>query len=189
MADVLNRTTRELLRSVNTPDYPAADWIASPDLSAVAGFPTWKWVIEGDTIRPPTASELAAIEAARLPAAKADRIVAIDAKTAAIVTSGIEIGAGIRISTSLAATQNLQNFVHFLNMGVAELPQDISTLDGGVYTITNMADIARIAGILARHHETSLGAGRQLRARVLAATTQAELDAIVDDREVTNGNG
>lgn len=189
MADVLNRTTRELLRSVNTPDYPAADWIANPDLSAVAGLPAWQWVIEGDAIRPPTTSEMAAIEAARLPAAKADRIAAIDAKTAQIVTSGIEIGAGIWISTSLPATQNLQNFVHFLNMAVAELPQDISTLDGGIYTIANMADMARIAGILARHHETSLGAGRQLRARVLAATTQAELDAIVDDREVTNGNG
>ena len=189
MADVLHRTTRELLRSVNTPDYPAADWIASPDLSAVAGLPAWQWVIEGDTIRPPTASELAVAQAARLPAAKAERIAAVDAKTAAIVTSGVEVAPGVRISTSLAATQNLQNFIHFLNMGVAELPQNISTLDGGAYTIANMADIARIAGILARHHETILDAGRQLRAQVLAATTQTELDAIVDEREVSIGIG
>jgi hypothetical protein len=189
MADVLHRRTRELLRSVNTPDYPAVDWIASPDLSAVAGLPVWQWVIEGDTIRPSRAGELAAMEASRLPAAKAERIAAIDAKTAAIVTSGVEVAPGVRISTSLAATQNLQNFIHFLNMGVAELPQNISTLDGGAYTIANMADIARIAGILARHHETILDAGRQLRAQVLAATTQAELDAIVDNREVTHGIG
>jgi hypothetical protein len=189
MADVLHRRTRELLRSVNTPDYPAVDWIASPDLSAVVGLPAWQWVIEGDTIRPPTAGELAAIEAARLPAAKAERIAQIDAKTAAIVTSGVDVATGSRVSTSLAATQNLQNLVLGVNLGVADLPQDISTVDGGSYTIVNTADMVRVAGVLAVHQRTALNAGRQLRAQVLAATTQAELDAIVDNREVTHGNG
>lgn len=189
MADVLHRRTRELLRSVNTPDYPAVDWIANPDLSAVAGLPAWQWIIEGDTIRPPTASELAAIESANLPAAKAERIAAIDAKTAAIVTSGVEVATGSRVSTSLAATQNLQNLVLGVNLGVLDLPQAISTTDGGAYTIVNTADMVRVAGVLAVHQRTALDAGRQLRAQVLAATTQAELDAIVDDREVTHGIG
>lgn len=189
MANVLNRKTLEYHESVNTPEYPPDQWLINPDLSAVAGLPTWQWVVDGDSVRPPTTDELAAMEASRLPAAKAERIAAIDAKTAAIVTSGVEVAPGVRISTSLAATQNLQNFIHFLNMGVAELPQNISTLDGGAYTIANMADIARIAGILARHHETILDAGRQLRAQVLAATTQTELDAIVDEREVSIGIG
>lgn len=35
MADVLNRITREFIQSANTPDYPVADWIHNPDLSAV----------------------------------------------------------------------------------------------------------------------------------------------------------
>ena len=34
MADVLNRKTRELLRSVNTPDYPDVDWIANAAVAA-----------------------------------------------------------------------------------------------------------------------------------------------------------
>jgi hypothetical protein len=177
------------MRSVNTPDYPAADWIASPDLSAVAGLPVWQWVVDGDSVRPPTTDELAAIEAARLPAAKAERIASIDAKTAAIVTSGVDVAPGSRVSTSLAATQNLQNLVLGVNLGVADLPQDISTVDGGSYTIVNTADMVRVAGVLAVHQRTALNAGRQLRARVLAATTQAELDAIVDTREVTHGIG
>ena len=76
-----------------------------------------------------------------------------------------------------------------VNLGVLDLPQAISTTDGGAYTIVNTADMVRVAGVLAVHQRTALDAGRQLRARILAATTQAELDAIVDDREVTHGNG
>lgn len=34
MANVLNKTTGQFLRSVNEPDYPQADWIWSPDISA-----------------------------------------------------------------------------------------------------------------------------------------------------------
>jgi len=30
MADVINRTTFQYLRSVNTPDYPVRDWIINP---------------------------------------------------------------------------------------------------------------------------------------------------------------
>lgn len=182
MADVLHRTTRELLRSVNTPDYPAVDWIANPDLSAVAGLPAWQWIIEGDTIRPPTASELAAIESANLPAVKAERIAAIDAKTAAIVTSGVEVAPGSRVSTSLAATQNLQNLVLGVNLGVLDLPQAISTTDGGAYTIVNTADMVRVAGVLAIHQRTALDAGRQLRAQVLAATSIDAVNAVEDLR-------
>lgn len=34
MSDVLNRTTKEFLRSVNDPDYPTADWIIEPMVGA-----------------------------------------------------------------------------------------------------------------------------------------------------------
>ena len=51
MATVLHRTTKELKRSVNTPDFPKADWIINPDLAAVSGFPPKHWAIAGDTVR------------------------------------------------------------------------------------------------------------------------------------------
>ncbi len=35
MADVINRVTHEHLFSVNTPDYPVADWIINPDPTAI----------------------------------------------------------------------------------------------------------------------------------------------------------
>ena len=50
MADVVNRNSREYLRSVNTPDYPESIWIINPDLSAVAQVPQKYWKIVGDLV-------------------------------------------------------------------------------------------------------------------------------------------
>jgi hypothetical protein len=59
MANVLNRTTgnsgvypyaKDYRTSVNDPDYPTADWIHNPDLSAVAGFDSIYWDISGDSV-------------------------------------------------------------------------------------------------------------------------------------------
>lgn len=50
MAAVLNRTTKAYLPSANTPDFPVAEWIINPDLSAVVGFPSKYWEISGDVV-------------------------------------------------------------------------------------------------------------------------------------------
>jgi len=50
MAIVLNRITKELRRSVHTPDFPEVDWIYDPDLSAVEGFPSKHWIIAGNMV-------------------------------------------------------------------------------------------------------------------------------------------
>lgn len=50
MANVLNRITKEFRGSVNTPDFPASQWIINPDLSAVIAFPTKYWTITGDVV-------------------------------------------------------------------------------------------------------------------------------------------
>ena len=49
MAHVFNRTTGEFRPSVNTPDFPVADWVINPDLVAVAGQPVRYWFIPGTT--------------------------------------------------------------------------------------------------------------------------------------------
>ena len=79
MANVLNRTTKEFRRSVNTPDYPVENWIINPDLSSLIETDSKYWVIEGDTVRDMTdvekdvvdADEASATEAAAKIAAKA----------------------------------------------------------------------------------------------------------------------
>lgn len=62
MADVLNRTTGELLKSVNTPDYPESDYIINPDLSAVQDVPAKYLKIEGDAVSEMDASEKVAVD-------------------------------------------------------------------------------------------------------------------------------
>lgn len=50
MSDVVNRTTVQYLKSVHTPNFPDADWIINPDLSALASVPQKYWKISGDTV-------------------------------------------------------------------------------------------------------------------------------------------
>lgn len=66
MASVLNRTTREYRRSVNTPDYPIQDWIIDPDLSAVQGVQSIYWVITGDEVMEMSQAEKDAVDAQEL---------------------------------------------------------------------------------------------------------------------------
>jgi hypothetical protein len=46
MSSVLHKTTKQLIPSVNTPDYMDGNWIINPDLSAVVGIPTKYWAID-----------------------------------------------------------------------------------------------------------------------------------------------
>lgn len=50
MANVLNRTTRVYLLSVNTPDYDVADWVINPDISLLDGIPSKYWDIGVDDV-------------------------------------------------------------------------------------------------------------------------------------------
>lgn len=70
MATVLNRTTKQLIVSANTPDYPTAQWIIEPDLSAVAGQPSRYWTITGDTVTLMNQSGRDAVDAAILSASE-----------------------------------------------------------------------------------------------------------------------
>lgn len=66
MATVLNRTTKLLIESANTPDYPVAQWIHNPDLSAVQGWPSKYWIITGDVVTLMSQAERDAVDAAEL---------------------------------------------------------------------------------------------------------------------------
>ena len=68
MASVLNRTTKQYVRSANTPDYPTVDWIIDPDMSAVDGWPSKYWVITGDTVSLMDQAARDAVDAAELSA-------------------------------------------------------------------------------------------------------------------------
>lgn len=58
MANVINRTTKQYLKSVNTPDYPEDEWIINPDLP---NCDPMFWVIDGDSVREMTTKEKAKV--------------------------------------------------------------------------------------------------------------------------------
>lgn len=70
MSNVLNRTTLQLKRSVNTPDYPIKDWVINPDISTVAGVLNKYWVLTGDVVSEMTQPEKDVIDLAELEASK-----------------------------------------------------------------------------------------------------------------------
>lgn len=63
MASVINRTTLEFRKSVNTPDFNSNDYIINPDMSAVAGIPIKYWKISGDNVLAMTQLERDAVDA------------------------------------------------------------------------------------------------------------------------------
>ena len=87
MANVLNRTTKQYIRSVNTPDYPTEDWIINPDLTAVAGVANKYWKITGDVVSEMTSAEK---DTSDLTNTQNDLILQIDAHA----TNSIQNGPG-----------------------------------------------------------------------------------------------
>lgn len=66
MANVLNRTTKQYLISVNTPEYPTGQWIINPDLTAVQGFDSKYWQITGDEVNLMPQAQRDAVDVAEL---------------------------------------------------------------------------------------------------------------------------
>lgn len=68
MATVLNRVTKKLIKSVNTLNYPASDWIINPDLTSVSAYPSKYWVITGDVVTLMDAATRSSLDASLLSA-------------------------------------------------------------------------------------------------------------------------
>ncbi len=66
MSNVLNRTTKAYIPSANTPDYPVAEWIIDPDMTAVVGYPSQYWIITGDVVTLMDAAARAQVDTAAL---------------------------------------------------------------------------------------------------------------------------
>ena len=157
--------------------------LRNPDLSQVDGVPVKHWKVVDGVVVEMSQQEKDSVVDSELLAAKESRIAAINAKTAALVTAGIEVESGKVISTSIAASQNLQDIAISISLGMpSPFPQKISTLDEGVYEIQDAADFARIASLIKSQKKTIMEAGQDLRLQVLAATTLAEVDAVEDSR-------
>lgn len=181
MASWIHKTTLQFQRSEDPPLEEQNDWVKNPVLPE--GCADWsEVVIENGVVRAPTSGELAVRTAAKLAATKSSKMAEIDRRSSVLLESGLVVATGKTISTSQAAQSNLQDMMIGVGPGLTQFPQDVSTIDGGAYTITNSADLSRIAGLWRDRKKAVLDAGRALRAQVLAASTIAAVDSVSDAR-------
>lgn len=112
MADVMNKVTKEVRRSVNTPDFPESEWVINPDLTLLltVSLRYVKFDAEFKLVEM-TAAEKAAVDAAvpKDPALEQTRsyyLVKVDTACEDRIMNGdgVEIlGSGKKVSTSISA--------------------------------------------------------------------------------------
>jgi hypothetical protein len=122
---------------------------------------------------------------AELESVKQNKITAIDAKTAELIQHGFEFENAI-FSMSDNAQKNWNALATGLALKKLPFPYPISTKDEAIFILTSEAHLnSFLDAYLLYQADPSkpLGSGRTLKARVTAAATLEELEAIVDDRE------
>ena len=149
MSDVLNRSTLELLRSVNTPDYPEAQWVINPDLSPVAGVPKKYWKLVGDVLQPMSAVERAPIDASDLSLLKqaARQGIITDAQTTIDAAySAMDIGVLSMLLTQ-ALKQSLANRQAYIFQVMTWMRSVITYRNQSIIAVNAAADAAALAAL------------------------------------------
>lgn len=72
MANVIKKVanadgTHTYLESVNTPEYPTADWLINPDVSALSAVPRKHWKVSGASVVEMSVAEKAVIDTPKTP--------------------------------------------------------------------------------------------------------------------------
>ncbi len=179
MASVLNRTTKQYIASAHTPDYPVADWIHNPDMSAVSGVPSMYWKITGDTVSEMSAAEK---DAACLDDVKEAKCAVIDIRTGELIAAGFTYS-GKTYSLSACAQDNLNAMYASRSASFQDYPIVYSCIDNT--DKVSLADAAAVEGFYEAaydHKRSQLDSGNTLKDSVRDATTVAEVEAITDSR-------
>lgn len=127
MTSVINPTTLQFLRSVNTPEYPAP-WVVNPDMSQVVGVDRkyWKWDAVGGRPIPMTGAEQTAFDLAAIETARDSIVAQLDRQEdvlRAVMTAVInELNAASDAFNALKAAVAAANNIGSLKSGVAAIP-------------------------------------------------------------------
>ena len=121
-------------------------------------------------------------QARPLVTAKALKLVEIDAKTRDLIAAGFDYD-GHHFSLSSQAQTNLDGIQMAASKGMVAFPHLMSTDDDSVeYSVADQAALDAIYGTAVGTIKTHMDAGRALKKSVAAATTTAEVAAVVDNR-------
>jgi hypothetical protein len=172
--------TVEVFASVNTPDFPVAQYIRNPDLSALASVERIYWKIVGDTVVEMDAGEKTSVDAAILPDLKRQKAAVFDAHTMQILEEGVEYPASSGdyyaiTPDALFAVQQMRD--------VGVYPFLIHAIN---YTnVLSVANLTQANALLATARDKMvevLQEGAGLLEQIKNAADKAALDAIVDPR-------
>lgn len=156
-------------------------WIVDP---VVPTEPKELWEVkQDDTIGVKSGAEADLINANLLAKAKSDKIDAIDARTVELIVTGF-VYSGQILSLSVEAQSNITNAWAARNEAwfSSSYPIEWSTKNGGSISL---ADATAIDGMYQAAFATKkahLDSGRALKLQIDAATTLAEVAAVVDNR-------
>jgi hypothetical protein len=200
----IHRTTGEIQRSRwprrpplgedGQPNLGAAEWdivvdpvwLVNPDVSALADVPEKYWKVDGDAVVEMTDEEkIAKDELIRGPLEEQKKIRRedINARTVALINVGYEYppGSGTFYSLSDTAQRNLAELDKIRD--ALNYPFKMASIDDSfVASVADAAEVnARYTAGLGRI-QWAYATGNNLKSDINAAATQAELDAIIDNR-------
>lgn len=116
---------------------------------------------------------------------KPDRIRAIDQRTTQLIDKGFEFppGSGVRYSLSVESQSKLLGMDSLRDDPLFTYPVVYNSIDDlGEIAIPDSATIHSFFLMAVGTYRAHLDSGTALKAQIRAATTQEELDAVVDDR-------
>ena len=183
MANVLNRTTKQYLKSVNTIDYLSDDWLVNPYLSSVEGLEKKYWNITGNIVVPMNQAERDAVDNSLIDEYRQTKYNEIDAKTEELIYQGFNFD-GKLFSLSSNAQFNWVKMASALASGTlteAKFPYTVSTRNNGSYALA-WADLSAFLGAATLGVESNLATGRALKNLVENAQTVPEILAVEDNR-------
>jgi hypothetical protein len=194
MALAINRVTKAFGK-VNLADVDEGVWfpLRRPDTEAMADINTLQaaqvpnkyWnLVDGPPkrVQEMTAEEKTVVDTAQLSSLKAQRIKQIDEKTEALIDQGFEHNGKV-FSLSIGAQLNVLGLKNIIKEGrfVPGLPWNTKN-DEDVYVFMTVADATVFYKTAEEVKTLRLISGTSLKSLVRAATTKAEVDAVVDDR-------
>lgn len=116
------------------------------------------------------------------------RLEEIDTRTRELIDTGFEFDGEV-FSLSIQSQINWKRLRTSILTGVLtdlDFPRTEATLNHGEYTLNRVSHASDFYAAYANRLDQRLRAGRSLKSQIKAATTKAEIDAVVDDRQETD---
>ncbi len=197
MAHVLHRTTKQWLKSVNTPDYPSGTWSITPSGWAAleaSAVPTMYWKITGthpnETVSEMSSGEKDTVdnETARLAASKETRNTEVEGKTQDIIDAGFTYDSKV-FGLSTQQQADLKSWKAKILDGTDTYPTDWVLLDFTIYAIASRTAFEDLYQTCIDAVNAAWEGELTLKEQIYEAATKTALDAVTDGRSVIAYSG